>query len=126
MKEEDKLIEKFGKKNQFKVPEGYFENFTNNLMDKLPPKEIGPEPKITTWQRIKPWIYMTAMFCGLMLSVKVIIEKPENENSTLTEKSTDEFSDAELEIMIDNTMTDDYSLYTYITGADNNISNKQE
>lgn len=119
MKEEEKLMNKFGKENPFNVPEGYFENFTKELMDKLPEKEIGPEPKITTWQRIKPWIYMTAMFCGLMLSVKVFLDKPEKENQTLQANNKTEFSDAEVEMIIDNSMIDDYSLYTYLTEADN-------
>ena len=73
MKEEDELLRKCGTKNPFTVPEGYFENFSKELMEKLPEKEISlSEPVITTWQRVKPWIYMTAMFCGLMLSVRVL------------------------------------------------------
>ncbi len=124
MKEEDKLLEKFGRKNPFNVPEGYFENFTNELMDKLPEKEDVPELKITTWQRIKPWIYMTAMFCGLMFSFKVLTSNHEKDNSNSSENSLSLFSDAELEIIIDNSMVDDYTLYTYITDADNNITNK--
>ena len=57
MKEEDELLRKCGTKNPFTVPEGYFENFSKELMDKLPEKEIPlSEPVITTWQRVKPWI----------------------------------------------------------------------
>ena len=58
MKEEDELLRKCGTKNPFTVPEGYFENFSKELMEKLPEKEISlSEPVITTWQRVKPWIY---------------------------------------------------------------------
>ncbi len=39
MKEEDILLKKLGKENSFKVPEGYFENFTSEVMKKLPEKE---------------------------------------------------------------------------------------
>ena len=67
MKEEDELLRKCGTKNPFTVPEGYFENFSKELMEKLPEKEISlSEPVITTWQRVKPWIYMTAMFLSLI------------------------------------------------------------
>lgn len=41
MKEEDNILKKVGKKNSFKVPEGYFENLTSEVMGKLPEKE-GP------------------------------------------------------------------------------------
>ena len=39
MKEEDTLLKKLGKENSFKVPEGYFENLTSEVMNKLPEKE---------------------------------------------------------------------------------------
>ena len=41
MKEEDELLRKCGTKNPFTVPEGYFENFSKELMEKLPEKEIS-------------------------------------------------------------------------------------
>ena len=40
MNEEKDLIKRYGKKQAFKVPEGYFENFAEDLMRKLPEKEI--------------------------------------------------------------------------------------
>ena len=82
MKEEDELLKKCGTKNPFMVPEGYFDNFSKELMNKLPEKEqtSAPQETITTWQRIKPWIYMAAMFCGLMFSVRVVVGPP---NKTL-------------------------------------------
>ena len=40
MKKEEKiLIDKFGKANHFSVPEGYFESFTDQMMDLLPESE---------------------------------------------------------------------------------------
>ena len=33
MKEEDTLLKKLGKENSFKVPEGYFENLTSEVMN---------------------------------------------------------------------------------------------
>ena len=66
MNEEKDLIKRYGKKQAFKVPEGYFENFAEDLMRKLPEKEIKAPEKISTWTRVKPWVYMAAMFVGLM------------------------------------------------------------
>ena len=34
MKEEDILLKKLGKENSFKVPDGYFENLTSEIMNK--------------------------------------------------------------------------------------------
>ena len=38
MKEEDILLKKLGKEDSFKVPDGYFENLTSEMMNKLPEK----------------------------------------------------------------------------------------
>ena len=38
MKEEDILLKKLGKAGSFKVPDGYFENLTSEVMNKLPAK----------------------------------------------------------------------------------------
>ena len=34
MKEEDTLLKKIGKEHSFKVPDGYFENLTSEVMNK--------------------------------------------------------------------------------------------
>ena len=35
MKEEDNILKKVGTENAFRVPEGYFENFNSELMNRL-------------------------------------------------------------------------------------------
>ena len=39
MKEEDNILKKVGKENAFRVPDGYFENLTSEVMNRLPEKE---------------------------------------------------------------------------------------
>ena len=91
MKEENKIISKVGTKNPFKVPDGYFTDFTQELMNKLPEKEIlYANQEVTLWQRVKPWIYMTAMFCGIMLSVRIFVDKPnKDEFPTISQSMID-------------------------------------
>ena len=77
MEEEKRILRKIGTKNPFTVPEGYFESFPQELMEKLPEKEpLLSVSEPTLWQRVKPWIYMTAMFCGIMLSVRIFVGEP--------------------------------------------------
>lgn len=45
MKEDKDLLKKYGKKNPFTVPEGYFQNFNERLMEQLPEKKSSPNPK---------------------------------------------------------------------------------
>ena len=117
MKEEDELLKKYGTQNPFTVPEGYFENFSK--------KEYPPTAPatITTWQRIKPWVYMAAMFCGLMFTVRVVVGPPKQDTPIFTAAETEQFSDEYIETILDHSMLDDYALYQYLTDADSDMYN---
>lgn len=68
------------KENPFKVPENYFEDFTQKMMSRLPEKEIKMPAKVTMWQKVKPWVYMAAMFIGMFFMVQLFINKPATGN----------------------------------------------
>ena len=121
MKEEKELLEKFGRNNPFKVPEGYFENLTENVMKQLPEKEYPAVGKITMWERVKPWLYMAAMFCGLMFGIRVLVhEKGTVQNTTNTDVFSD-LPDEYIDPIINQSLMDDYTLYQYLSDADFNI-----
>lgn len=119
MKEEDKLLKKIGTENPFRVPEGYFEGFTSDLMSRLPEKEktdIHREP--TTWERVRPWLYMAAMFIGAALIIRVASPGETVSNGQQQQLIAADESDIEMEYIrtaIENTMMDDYSLYVYLS-----------
>lgn len=117
MKEENKILSKVGTKNPFKVPDGYFTDFTQELMHKLPEKEIMYiNQDITLWQKVKPWIYMTAMFCGIMLSVRIFVDKPnKDEFPAISQSMIESLSDEEWQIIIERSMIDEYTLYQFLT-----------
>ena len=119
MGKEENILRKVGTENPFRVPEHYFEDFTQELMNKLPEKEpMTSMPEITLWQRVKPWIYMTAMFCGIMLSVKIFVGNPsKDEFPAISQTEVENLPDEDLEIMIDRIMMDDYTIYQYLTDA---------
>ena len=71
MKEEDFIRKKCGDGNPFRVPEGYFEQFSADLMQKLPEKEASPL-SIPLPSRRKPalraaWYAAAATVCGIVL-----------------------------------------------------------
>ena len=119
MKEEDKLLKKIGTENPFRVPEGYFEGFTSDLMSRLPEKEktdIHREP--TTWEKVRPWLYMAAMFIGAALIIRVASPGETVSNGQQQQQIAADESDIEMEYIrtaIENTMMDDYSLYVYLS-----------
>ena len=121
MGKEDNILRKVGTKNPFRVPENYFEDFTQELMSKLPEKEtmpISPEP--TIWQRVKPWLYMTAMFMGIMLSVRIFVGEPQNEEFPISHVEAEMLPAEEWETLIRRTLVDDYAIYEYLTDINNN------
>lgn len=122
-KEETDLLKRCGTENPFTVPEGYFADFTEQLMDKLPEREIQPAPKLTLWTRVKPWVYMAAMFCGLMLSVRMFVGEKSDQSPAALSESTDfsEVPDEYIDPIVNQTMMDDYTLYQYLTDADTEI-----
>ena len=119
MGKEDNILKKAGTDNPFSVPDHYFEDFSRNLMAKLPEKEPLPLPEEPTlWQRVKPWIYMAAMFCGIMLSVRVFVGEPQKEEiPQINVADAENIPDEDWEIIIDRIMMDDYTIYQYLTDA---------
>jgi hypothetical protein len=89
-------------RNPFRVPDGYFGSFTENMMSRLPEKPIEKSNVISIYDRIKPWLYMAAAFAGLILLFNVLNKTagtvPENEDTPPSGTSvTVSFTDAESE-----------------------------
>ena len=120
MKEEDTLLKKIGKEHSFKVPDGYFENLTSEVMNKLPEKEkvAFKEEHVSTWTRLKPLFYMAAMFVGAALIIRVA--SSDHTPAAADRMAADE-TETEMEYInmaVDNSMLDDYSLYVYLADSD--------
>ena len=71
------LLKDIAKVDPFKTPEGYFENFTNGIMSQLP-DVVREDSSISVnwWQRMRPWVYMAAMFTGIALMIRIFIGSP--------------------------------------------------
>lgn len=122
MNPEEKILQKIGKKNPFTVPENYFENFTQELMDKLPAKEAVLQTEAPTlWQRVKPWLYMAAMFCGIMLSVRIFVGEPQKDEFPISQAEAEMLPDEEWENFMRRAFTDNYETYQFLTNADENF-----
>ena len=121
MGKEDNILRKVGTGNPFRVPEHYFDNFTEELMGKLPEKDPLPfstEP--TLWERVKPWVYMAAMFCGIMLSVRIFVGEPQKDEFTISQAEAEMLPEEEWENFIRRAFDDNYETYQFLTEANNN------
>jgi hypothetical protein len=67
-------------KNPFKVPDDYFAQLNEEIMNRLPEKEtVAPKP-VSLWDRAKPWLYLAAMFVGLNIMINFLLKTPEGNN----------------------------------------------
>lgn len=73
MKKKDDILQQVAGKSGYKVPEGYFEQFTARMVEQLPERELPKPEIITPWQKFRPYIYMAAMFAGIWLMVQVFV-----------------------------------------------------
>ena len=83
MKTKQNKLEQLKDKEPFKVPEGYFDNLTSNIMQNLPEKEMEETEavSVTMWDRLRPLLYLAAVFVGLGFFFKTIMPKDYDEKS---------------------------------------------
>lgn len=117
MKQEDStLFIKYGKDSGFKVPENYFDDFNKRMADMLPDVEITPvDVKPTAWQRLKPLVYMAAMFAGVWCMIQVFSDFTNSSNldgvRAVAEKLQDDKGNVD-EFMMSGSVSD-YDILSY-------------
>ena len=84
MEEQNKIIEQIGKKNPFKVPENYFEDFSAQLEAKLQEIPVAPAPapviKKTFFRaHIQPLLYVAAVIT-LLTGISYVAVQPMLQN----------------------------------------------
>ena len=74
----NKLKEIDKSNNPFKVPENYFAQFNEDIINRLPEKEFYAPKQVPLWDKVKPWIYLAAMFVGMYFTINFILKRSEN------------------------------------------------
>lgn len=105
----------------FTVPEGYFENLTQNIMASLPEQEsiYSTTIKVTPWMRIRPYLYAAAAFAGIFFCIKaaVGINSRNNASEVAQTQETTIYSDEYIDSFLETAMIDDYTLYYTLVDA---------
>lgn len=113
----NKLDEIDKTKHPFKVPENYFAQFNAEIMDRLPEKEIViPEP-ISLWDKVKPWVYMAAMFIGFYFTINMLMKTPasnEAANDQITSQQTLSLSSSDSKNYWTNIQITEEEFYEYL------------
>ena len=124
--EEDYLNSKMGKRNPFTVPEGYFEQLTQQVMDKIPQavttemKPVRKPAKIAVMKRLRPWLYAAACICvGVFIAAiafndrsEVATPQPASQQIAVNEPTDyNYYSDSYIDEEADYAMIDNQEIY---------------
>lgn len=112
--EESNILKQLGKDSGFQVPEHFFADFSKNLMDSLPEVKITETPKPSRWVRLRPYVYMAAMFAGIWCMMKVFYGFNSDKTKTVnTEMTADSPANGKSAIMQDQNKIDDNAMLNY-------------
>ncbi len=75
MKQDDNILSKLPRRDGTTVPDGYFEQFAARMTAALPERpELSAAQASevrTLWQKMRPYVYMAAMFGGVWCMLKM-------------------------------------------------------
>jgi hypothetical protein len=119
MTDEMYIEEKVGKRNPFRVPEGYFEQFTAQMMEQIPETAPKQKPRAKSiW--LRPVFYAAASVCALLISATVWLALPSEQPSASPMQAQtvqQDESDTYLDEAADYMMLDNHEIYSLL--ADN-------
>ena len=104
----------------FTVPEGYFDNLTQNIMASLPEQEsiYSTNIVVTPWMRIRPYLYAAAAFAGIFFCIKAAVGINSRNNALeMAQEETTIYSDEYIDSFLETAMIDDYTLYYTLVDA---------
>ena len=118
MNEEMYIQEKVGKRNPFRVPEGYFDNLTAQVMQNLPEQ---PKRRVKS-VFMRPVFYAAASVCALLVAGAAWMWHPSAEVTSTApvqakavaqpqqQDATEEYMDEAADYM----MLDNHEIYAYL------------
>lgn len=117
-KENKDILSKVGKEVGFKVPEGYFDSLADNIVKELPEPKLTPVTPVTRWQRVRPYVYMAAMFVGMWLMSKVFEGMGRNEQGMFSNEILAGFeNENNIEYLLMSGDISEYDILTYGTDS---------
>ncbi len=76
MKENNDILKTIARRDGTTVPDGYFDSFARRMAEALPERpELAAMNAVaaprTLWGRVRPYVYMAAMFAGVWCMLKM-------------------------------------------------------
>ena len=87
MNKESNKLNQFKGQNPFKLPEGYMENLSSQIMDNIPERIDEPEEEISLRIKIRPFLYMAGMFTAMGFFLKLLVGNFPTESNSMQNDS---------------------------------------
>ena len=109
-----------GKRNPFTVPEGYFEQLTQQVMARIPAEvqEKKPAAKKAIIRQLRPWLYAAACVCVGVFTAGVLFSNSQSDNSkelqqmaSMEQETINYYSDNYIDEEADYLMLDNQEIY---------------
>lgn len=97
-------------KNHFKVPEGYFEQFHQSLMEQI---ERAPSKRRSIFSISHQWKYAAAIAAIFIMSSAIYLTRSSQQEQPYV--MNEEYSNDFIDELLDSYPIDDYTFYTYLT-----------
>lgn len=85
MNKKENTLDRLKGKQPFRVPDGYMEGLTDRIMESLPEPPVMEAESVSLVERIRPWLYLAAVFAGMGLFFKAIIGVDSAREDTLSD-----------------------------------------
>ena len=92
-------------KNPFRVPEGYFDKLTAEVMQQLP-----EQPKHSLTVRLRPWMYAAACIVAVVFTATIYFYPHDSQQPTAATASTPT-TDSYVDDVADYVMADNIDIY---------------
>lgn len=88
MNNQNDILDRLHHSDGMTVPEGYFDTFAAHMASELPYRAELEDaavlrPARSTWQRVRPYVYMAAMFAGVWCMLKMFTLMSDSEQLPL-------------------------------------------
>ncbi len=113
MNEEKYLEQRIPKHNPFRVPEGYFDSFAAQVMERLPEQAPAKheEPKAKR-VLLRPWMYAAACLIVAVFCVAVYFSHINSESAQAPQQMA--VTDSYIDEAVDYVMLDNAEIYSYL------------
>jgi len=113
-REEKYLRQKFGNETPFRVPEGYFENFTAQMMEQLPERPAKTVTlSVSRWQKWRPYV-AAASICAVIFGAGLFYNGHHSDATSSSTVAKTPNVESNLEQAADYIMIDNDDIYSYL------------